>query len=125
MAVPFEERSANCLREWSRFVDRLHEAARNTEPAARYQILDMVGALRIRIAAGVARVHRMKTAHGTQRENLRKQTQDCIAELHRVALEKSAECKWRIHSESGKHLTELIDSFSILLPGCSRVGRQP
>ncbi|HWG58712.1 MAG TPA: hypothetical protein VN661_06660 [Candidatus Acidoferrales bacterium] len=121
MASSFEEQSEACLREWSAFVDRLHEAARGTESAARYQMLDLVGALRIRIASALARIHRMRLARGARREILRKQIRDAIAELHRIAAEKRAECTWRLGPESGKVLYELIDSVSILLPNCGRI----
>lgn len=121
MTPSFEDQSEICLHEWSAFVDRLHEAARTSESAARYQMLDLVGALRIRIASALARVHRLRIARGAQREALRKQTREAIAELHRIAADKRAECRWRLDTASGEKLTALIDSLSVLVPSCNGI----
>lgn len=119
MTPSFEDQSETCLREWSAFVDRLHDAARTSESAARYQMLDLVGALRIRIASALARVHRMRITRGAQRMTLRRQTREAIAELHRIAVDKRAECRWRLDAASSRTLTELVDSIAVLVPTCN------
>lgn len=125
MALPFDEQTTNCLAEWNAFTDRLHEAARDAEPQTRYQILDMVGALRTRIASGLSHMDRLRFAKGTERDTLRRETQTCIAELQRITADKQSQWQWRFNSNGSRVLKKLMESVPVRMPTCGSQGSPP
>jgi hypothetical protein len=118
----FEESAEKCLREWEAFIELMQQEALAAKVESRAQILEIVGALRDKVASGLGKLEAMKQAGGELRSSLRVQLEKCLADLQRAVEVKREQWRWHLSLESWGSMNRLVESMSVLLPHCQELG---
>jgi hypothetical protein len=118
----FEEGAEKCLREWEAFIELMQQEALAAKVESRAQILEIVGALRDKVASGLGKLEAMKQAGGELRSSLRVQLEKCLADLQRTVEVKREQWRWHLSLESWGSMDRLVTSMVVLLPHCQELG---